>query len=95
MFSIAVGKAQTGTAPNTRISDVMPFSLKLRASSIDATPSISILLLNRVGASIAAPCPYASAFTTAKTFMLPGIQLFKAFTFDETLSMFISTQESL
>ena len=51
----ALSTAQTGTAPNTRISQSIFACLKSTPSSIEATPSISTPLASIVGASITAP----------------------------------------
>jgi len=69
LFSAAFSNAHAGTAPRTRISQLILFSRKCSPSSIDATPSISTPEASITGAIIAAPCPYASALTTARSFV--------------------------
>ena len=55
LFSVAISNDQTGTAPTTRISQLMFSFRKSNPSSIDATPNISIPDANIIGADIIEP----------------------------------------
>ena len=57
LFSVAISNDQTGTAPTTRISQLMFSFRKSNPSSIDATPNISIPDANIIGADIIEPWP--------------------------------------
>ena len=72
----ALSTAQTGTAPKTKMSQLIFAFLRSIPSSMEATPKLFIPHAKSVGAHIRLPCPYPSAFITARRFFFSTFLIF-------------------
>ena len=67
LLEIAESKSEPGDTSHASIGASTAFSRRVSASSRSATPKYEAPALRAACATRTSPCPYASAFTTAKT----------------------------